>query len=237
MLGIERSGAQVALAGQVPDEATKQAVLDKARDLYGADNLTDRLTIEPGVDRCAWLTSDAWLAAIDVGAATRASLDCKTLTLEGLVDSAAARDQIGAAAARRVGPSITVDNRLSVRQPAAQEQIAAVLKLKNIEFETGRAIITPAGIATLEEIVPALQGSPDTRFEIGGHTDNRGDPAMNRALSEARARAVLDFLTNTGLNPGRFTTKGYGAEKPVADNATAAGRQQNRRIEFVQVGG
>ena len=70
-------------------------------------------------------------------------------------------------------------------------------------------------------------------MEIGGHTDNSGSASYNKQLSEKRAHSVYAYLITQGLNPARLSTKGYGSDRPIADNATEAGRQTNRRIEFM----
>jgi outer membrane protein OmpA-like peptidoglycan-associated protein len=67
---------------------------------------------------------------------------------------------------------------------------------------------------------------------IEGHTDNRGRAAANRKLSAARSRAVKAYLVNKGVEASRLDTKGYGPDRPAADNKTAAGREANRRVEF-----
>ncbi len=236
-LGWEVDNGVVTLNGRVPDTATRDAVLAKAREIHGADRVRDAMTIDRNVEKCAWLSSNAWTAVLAASPASKTILDCRSFVIEGSVDSEAIRAKVGADAQAALGGEIRVDNRLTIAAPAVAQQIADVLKLKNIEFETGRAVITPVGIATLEEILPALRASADTKFEIAGHTDNRGNAAMNQALSEARARAVLEYLVGKGLSAARFTSRGYGSDRPIADNNTAAGRQQNRRIEFVQVGG
>jgi OOP family OmpA-OmpF porin len=236
-LGFTSADGLVTVTGRVPDMATRDAVVAKARDIHGADRVRDALTIDNKVEKCAWLGSDALTAALAALPASKTSLDCNTLVIEGSVDSEATREKVGRDARAAVGSSVRVDNRLTVAAPAVAQEIAAVLALKNIEFQTSRAVITPAGIATLQEILPALRANPNLKFEIAGHTDDRGDAKMNEALSDARARAVLEYLVAQGLDATRFTTRGYGASRPVADNNTADGRRKNRRIEFVQVGG
>jgi OmpA-OmpF porin, OOP family len=236
-LGIDRQDDKIVLRGRVPDDAARQSIVTQANTAYGADRVTDQLTVDAAAEKCAWLGSDAWRAAVEPGDGVTSSLDCRTLVLEGTVADEATRAKVGEDAAARLGPNVMIDNRVKVRDTVAQEQIAAVLKLKNIEFATASAVIAPAGVVTLEEILPVLRDNPATRFEVGGHTDDRGDAAMNQALSEARARAVVEFLAGKGLDANRFTPKGFGPDKPIADNGTPDGRRQNRRIEFVQVGG
>ena len=105
-----------------------------------------------------------------------------------------------------------------------------------ILFATGSANIDPASAATLTEIGQMLQQHPDLKLEIDGHTDNVGNATANQALSEKRAASVKSYLvSNFQVAAGRLSSKGYGASKPVADNTTDDGRQQNRRVELVKM--
>ncbi len=73
-------------------------------------------------------------------------------------------------------------------------------------------------------------------IEVQGHTDNVGQDAYNATLSQARAQAVLDWLAANGIAAGRLEAQGYGKSRPVADNASDAGRAMNRRVELVRAG-
>jgi outer membrane protein OmpA-like peptidoglycan-associated protein len=77
---------------------------------------------------------------------------------------------------------------------------------------------------------------PGLRLQIEGHTDSVGSEEYNQVLSERRADAVRDCLVQQGIDPNSMTARGYGKSMPVTDNATAAGRQQNRRVELVVSG-
>lgn len=79
-----------------------------------------------------------------------------------------------------------------------------------------------------------LAESPDLRLAVQGHTDNTSTPAHNQQLSEARARAVAASLTAQGVAAGRLQAAGFGQTRPLADNATDAGRARNRRVELVK---
>jgi outer membrane protein OmpA-like peptidoglycan-associated protein len=83
----------------------------------------------------------------------------------------------------------------------------------------------------LERVSKILTQYPETNIRIAGHTDSTGSAEYNQKLSERRAEAVKKALVGMGVNPSRMTTIGYGASKPIADNKTEAGRQQNRRVE------
>jgi OOP family OmpA-OmpF porin len=103
--------------------------------------------------------------------------------------------------------------------------------LDDCNFETGKADLQPGSYAVLDELVAYLTRKEDEKIEIGGHTDNVGNAKSNLVLSEARANTVRAYLLTKGIDPLRVTAKGYGMTVPVASNANAAGRAQNRRTE------
>ena len=109
-----------------------------------------------------------------------------------------------------------------------------MIRLQNVNFDTGKATIKAESQPALNEVGDILGRWPDLRIEIGGHTDSRGTDARNMALSEARAQSVRDYLLESfpELRPEQFTAKGYGESKPVATNTTELGRARNRRVEF-----
>ncbi|MBT8491474.1 MAG: OmpA family protein, partial [Deltaproteobacteria bacterium] len=84
----------------------------------------------------------------------------------------------------------------------------------------------------LDKAVAVLKEFPKIRMEIDGHTDNVGKEQLNTTLSQKRAEAVRDYFVSKGIDQGRLEAKGFGPTKPVADNATPAGRAKNRRVEF-----
>jgi outer membrane protein OmpA-like peptidoglycan-associated protein len=104
--------------------------------------------------------------------------------------------------------------------------------MPGITFETNSAKITKESRPTLDETVAVLKANPKYDVTIEGHTDDRGSREHNLELSQKRAEAVADYLVKNGISRDRVHTKGVGPDKPVADNATAEGRAQNRRIEF-----
>jgi cytochrome c oxidase subunit II len=111
-------------------------------------------------------------------------------------------------------------------------KVGEVLNLKHVNFATGSAVLTPESAAELSLVVAAMTKSPTMTVEVGGHTDNAGNPAKNKALSEARAKAVAAFVTAKGVDAKRMMAVGYGDAKPIADNATKEGKATNRRTEF-----
>ncbi len=103
-----------------------------------------------------------------------------------------------------------------------------------IHFDTGKADLLPDSESTLNEIVKLMQQEADLKLRVEGHTDNRGSPAPNQALSERRAQAVVAWLTAHGVAGSRLTAKGFGQNKPIADNSTPEGQGKNRRVELVK---
>lgn len=97
-------------------------------------------------------------------------------------------------------------------------------------FDTGKATLQSSSEEQLNNIGEILKAYPNVHVKIGGYTDNTGSPAANQALSEARAKSVMDSLANKGIDPSRLASEGYGDQYPVGDNATEEGRAKNRRI-------
>ncbi len=109
---------------------------------------------------------------------------------------------------------------------------------QGILFATNSDRIRPESTPTLTEIGDMLRGHADLRLRIEGHTDSDGDDAYNQELSDRRAAAVKQFLVDHyGVDGSRLETRGFGESQPAADNATAEGKQQNRRVELVRLGG
>jgi len=107
--------------------------------------------------------------------------------------------------------------------------------LRGVQFDTNSATIRPDSNATLSKALTVILNRPDSHWIIAGHTDSQGSAELNQRLSEARARAVMDWLVAHGVAPNRLTARGYGASMPVADNTTEEGRAQNRRVELTLV--
>ncbi|MDM7322781.1 MAG: OmpA family protein [Gammaproteobacteria bacterium] len=104
-----------------------------------------------------------------------------------------------------------------------------------ISFDVGRAEIKPQFTRTLDNVAQTLRQYDRTRIEIAGHTDSTGNAASNQALSENRAKAVRSYLASRGVALERMYAVGYGSSRPIASNATAEGRAQNRRVEIIVI--
>lgn len=106
------------------------------------------------------------------------------------------------------------------------------IRLDNIGFEFAKATLTPESKTELDELADMLIDYPLMRIEVEGHTDDVGSDASNLTLSEARAKAVVDFLRNRKVEKDRISWKGYGESKPLLPNDSEAHRTLNRRVEF-----
>ncbi|KQC31720.1 flagellar motor protein MotB [Flagellimonas eckloniae] len=118
-------------------------------------------------------------------------------------------------------PEVTVE---------VQKQLNAYAK--TILFDTGKSTIKVESLSVMVDIIQILRKYPNANFTVEGHTDSVGSSISNQRLSEARANAVRDFLINEGIKPNRLSAQGLGEDKPIASNATRAGRKQNRRVEI-----
>lgn len=107
--------------------------------------------------------------------------------------------------------------------------------LQGVQFETGKATITPESFPRLDSVVEYMTHKKSARIEISGHTDNVGNAGRNKKLSDKRAKACRDYLVSKGIARDRIATVGYGAERPIASNDSEEGRQQNRRIEATEL--
>lgn len=123
-------------------------------------------------------------------------------------------------------PSVT-----EVSPASLQKRLNEILARSSIEFESNSTTMTPASLATLDQLIAELRRSPRTTVEIGGHTDKYGEPEYNLQLSQRRADAVRRYFTKHGL-PKQFTAVGYGASRPLSVAENRAGLQRNRRIEL-----
>jgi len=116
--------------------------------------------------------------------------------------------------------------------PLQPLKIGNYVVLRNIFYETDSYALKKESTAELNKVVRFLQANPVIKIEIGGHTDNTGNPEYNQKLSENRAKTVADYLISSSINSGRIVAKGYGMYQPVASNDNEEGKAQNRRTEL-----
>jgi len=124
-------------------------------------------------------------------------------------------------------------NAILVTRDTARGLIAT---MPDVLFETNRFTLKPGARESMAKLAGILLAYPDLRLEVDGHTDSVGSDAYNQQLSEKRAASVRDYLAQQGIPISSVAVMGFGKTQPIASNATAAGRQQNRRVELVVSG-
>lgn len=139
-----------------------------------------------------------------------------------------------------VGPYVaataTARPSLTASQMQQQLQTTGHFTVHDIHFAFNKTDITPDSAAILSEVATLLKNDPSLKLRIEGHTDNVGSAAYNLDLSQRRAESVKAYLVqNFNIDPSRLTTQGFGFSKPIANNATAEGQAENRRVEFVKM--
>mgnify|MGYP003583259156 CR=1 FL=1 len=227
-------GEPVVAGGQVPDEATRIAVIEALRRVYGPSGVIDKIEVVNTVSMPAnWSANVQRLITPSLKDIHRGQLQIEgtQMALSGEVGNEALRQKIVSDMANSLNPTYTIKN--SLRVPAS-EQIAVdqVLGNRTIEFELGSATLTGKGRAILDEMAPILQKLTNKSVAVVGHTDNGGNRTSNLAPGQSRRGSVKGYLVGKGIDPMTLTTSGVGPDQPVASNATDEGRSRNRRIEF-----
>ncbi|MNU69761.1 Peptidoglycan-binding protein ArfA [compost metagenome] len=172
---------------------------------------------------------------ITLKAADAAALEALTAKVKALVPHT---EVVAAAPAT---PEQSVSNSLSASQTALTaidpnnvdvNALVKALNLQIINFASGSSEIPADNKAILDQAVTLLNKVSGVKLNVGGHTDSTGNAASNKALSQRRAQAVVDYLTSKGVDASKLVAQGHGSDQPVAENTTDEGRFKNRRIEF-----
>ena len=164
---------------------------------------------------------DLAIARADVNAATTAA---------AIAQQQAAQEREAASQARLDAQSLRAQ--LSELQ-AKETQRGMVVTLGDVLFETDRAELKPGATRSLDQLAQALRSDDRGTVSIEGHTDATGSREHNVDLSLRRAQSVQSYLAGHGVNPARISVRGMGPDFPVADNNSAGGRLQNRRVEVI----
>jgi len=108
-----------------------------------------------------------------------------------------------------------------------------IVTLHGPEFDFDKSTLKPDGKKLVDEAVRVMRDNPSMHVSVEGHTDSIGTDQYNQRLSERRAKTVRDYMVSQGIESSRISTVGFGETKPIADNKTAAGRAENRRVEIL----
>ncbi|MCV6586699.1 MAG: OmpA family protein [Marinibacterium sp.] len=234
----------VQLRGRIRDATIRGLADGLARARFGTDNVRTALRsvddlpqgwslrVLTGIEALSWLDHGAVVVTPDM------------LDLRGVTHHEDANARLSQLITGKLGETaaFTLDLTYEAPPPPREaklspelcaEQIVSELSRNKIRFEPGSATIDPASAATMDVLADIIKQCGDMRMEIQGHTDAQGREEMNQELSQARAQSVLDELRARRIPTARFVATGYGESRPIATNDTAAGRETNRRIEFV----
>ncbi len=237
---FELSSGQLLLKGYA-GQALHDSLLSQAESIVEPGQVTDQLTWTEGApqgwDEAVTVVLEG-LAKLDQGSAKIVNQE---ITITGETSDPAAKEQIeqlleAKAPGFAYQLQLEVKPKLSQAAINCQQQFSQLLAEAKIKFDTGKATIKPESYDLLNRLAEVANQCPATRLEIAGHTDASGNPAFNTFLSQSRAEAVRQYLIQQGVDADRLIAKGYGSEHPIADNATAAGRAMNRRVEIIIIG-
>jgi OOP family OmpA-OmpF porin len=233
-------GGTLTLSGYVPDNKVHAALVEAAQRKFFSEKVTDSLKASIGAPKGfpdAVARALGALSRLSTGSLVVADREIK-LSGDALYDGAA--NQIRQSLAKELPEGWKAKAEISVKPAAApvdagvcQRLFTEILSQGKIRFETASATINVDSAGLLDRLAETALRCPTAGIEIVGHTDADGDDAANQTLSEARAKAVADYLVKAGLPADRFKTSGQGSSHPVAGNDSEAGKAQNRRIDFL----
>jgi outer membrane protein OmpA-like peptidoglycan-associated protein len=192
------------------------------------------IDVRPTSTRFPWLVIPAVVLAMLLGLALRSRTSSRSVAPPA-PEAPVAPPVVRAPPAANV-PLVgqgTASQQLAQFLAAPDGQLPKRFVLDNLNFDTATAVFVPGAATTLDSVATVLKAHPTAQIVLEGHTDNVGDPASNRALSQSRADAVKSALVARGVAADRISTAGIGQQQPIATNDTEEGRAQNRRTEIV----
>lgn len=235
---------KVQLRGRLTDEVLREAVDSYAKASFGADRVYTATRLDEELP-------DGWPVRVLAGVESLALLHHGNLVVRadlveigGVTGKPDGRARISQILSDKLGQgknfriNVSYDEKFDplAALPTPQEcadDLNKIMALQKITFSPGSAEIDDTARSVIDALAEVLGSCPPLEMEIAGHTDSQGSEGGNRALSQARAEAVLTALQGRRLRVEAFVPKGYGEDNPIADNKTEAGREANRRIEFI----
>ncbi|HET7923835.1 MAG TPA: OmpA family protein [Rhodanobacteraceae bacterium] len=235
---VRLDGDKRVVEGTVTDPPTKQRVLQAATAAYGETAVVDRIGVDATIasSSCA-AKAETLFAALKTDPPIGIACDTRGgVTLSGKAISDADKASRERWAHDFFGPDTAVVNAIEVAAPsppvARPEDVRCAARMPAaVTFKTASSRIDAKGRALLDAIAPCLKNG---NFEIAGYTDNIGTADDNMKLAQARAESVRAYMILKGVDAERLVAVGHGADRPVGDNETTAGRASNRRIEFAK---
>lgn len=241
-LSFRNAGGKVDLKGTVSTVAEKASLLGAVAGAYGQDNVTANVQVNPAMPSPSWLDTLKALFASPALKADGLGLDFNgdTLTLDTSALPAPKREEISQLFQSRLGNvhmeglyDRGIDALDRLKPGYGANELADALNGTTVNFENNSASLTTSSLSIIAKAAAAIEGAPaGIKVEVGGHTDNSGNTALNQQLSEKRAQAVVDALVKKGVPANRLQARGFGPSQPIGDNATEDGRAKNRRIGY-----
>jgi outer membrane protein OmpA-like peptidoglycan-associated protein len=243
----ETKNGSVVLTGTVPSQTAADALVKAAAAVYGADRVTNQLTVDTGVGDAGLSGFAALFGALGKDSAATASLSDGTLTLTGSVAGTDVQKAVEAAAAGVTGDAAKVVDQLTVSapapspspSPAATSGNAAVQSQLNalplVLFPSASNSLTPQAQAVIRQAAEILKANATVRVRLDGHTDDLGTSRVNDELSAARAMTVRAYLVQLGVAADRLTFSYHGYADPKVANRDDTSRAQNRRVTFTVI--
>jgi OmpA-OmpF porin, OOP family len=240
---LTRTDKSLSVHAAVPDQETKDAIIAAAQALLddGA-TLDEKITVDPTVALPSPTALSGLLRALSTASGDAAvNYDGTTVTLTGEVADQATKAAAARSAATAV-PGAVVANGFRIpvidKPPVSEAcknleaSLVPLMTQHKIGFLSGTSLMNQRSRVTIVRVATLLNSCDSARVEVGGHTDNLGNPDASVPLSQRRADAVKSELIRLGVAGDRITARGYGESMPIASNATSAGRIANRRAEI-----
>jgi outer membrane protein OmpA-like peptidoglycan-associated protein/uncharacterized protein YidB (DUF937 family) len=251
-LSVVNSDGRIRYSGVVPDEQTKQSIINQLNSTYGAGNVSGDISVDSRARAAGWTSGLASALPHFKTSGSEVTFEGNSINVGGTLPENARNDQVAGLKSvygdgMRIGAfeaatAVSEANRrtseaLSGLRPGfSAADLTGALNTNIINFRSGSSQIPQESMGMLEQSAQAIKSAPaGTVLEIGGHTDNRGNPAANMKLSQQRADSVRRFLISKGVGSNSLVAKGYGDTNPIASNDTEDGRFKNRRIEFKDI--
>ena len=250
-LSLTNDNGIVTYSGAVHDEATRTSIIDSLRAVFGVEKVKGDIAIDANAGPAPWLVNMRTGLANLKTSGVQAVFDGDSVNVGGLISNpdrdviiGSLRSVLGTGLAfgtlsDKVGSLVsdltskTETALSSLHTGFKTPDLLNILNQSIINFPTNSAEIPTISKGLLQKAAVAFKQLPlGTVIEIGGYTDNTGDPAANLQLSQQRAEAVRAALVEAGVDPSMLVAKGYGSASPIAGNDTVEGRFRNRRIEY-----
>jgi OmpA-OmpF porin, OOP family len=237
-LALAFAAGKLTISGDVPTDRKKDRILSQAKLMFGDANVVDQINVKPDAMPVNWKgkTLDLMSRLTSLNNSPSGftlNLAGNAATINGEVGSEDVQGDWGKWLNGFFVDGLAVTNNLKINPALANAPKfdPNVLLNEAIEFASGSAVMPEAPKLRLQAIANVLR-EDGRKVKITGHTDSQGNAESNKKLSRDRAESVKAFLVSVGAPGDNLMIDGAGADRPVADNATAEGRQRNRRIEF-----